>query len=47
VFALLVSHQNLEEEQIFDHPGFGKTLAGMCVALVWISPRADPDFSHT
>jgi hypothetical protein len=44
VRAVLVSQQNLEEEQIFNDSRFRQAMSRLCVAEVWISPAAEPNF---
>ena len=44
VRGVVVGQHNLEEEQIFEHPTFRKTLAKLDFAVVWVSPPLDLSF---
>ena len=39
--GVVVGQHNMQEEQIFEHPVFRKTLADLDFALIWITPPLD------
>ena len=39
--GVVIGQHNMEEEQIFEHPVFRKTLADLDFAVIWITPAID------
>jgi hypothetical protein len=44
VRGVVFGHHNMEEEAIFEHPGFRRTLAEIGFAVVWVAPTFDRNF---
>ena len=44
VRGVVFGHHNMEEEGVFEHPAFRKTLAELSFAEVWVAPTFDRNF---
>ncbi len=44
VRAVVIAPQNMQEEQLFNHPAFRKQLAELDFAIVWVAPPFGNDF---